>query len=544
MDLNQPHARVDASRFTMIPGADIPRSKFDTSHRLKTTFNFDYLIPIYIDEVLPADIHQGEVTVFARLATPLFPIMDNITLETFFFFVPSRLLWTNWVKLQGERANPSDSIDYTVPYIQSPNGGFAEYGIYDYFGLPTKLTAGQNVQINALPLRAYALIYDEWFRDENLQTSTKPSTGDGPDLYTAYTLFKRNKKHDYFTSALPWPLKGGTEVALPLGGQAPVRGITLHSSVDPTDGTPGAGSYEWGGATPSGWSGHTAGTNLLFRTASGATSNLGPVIFADLSAATGATINALRLAVQTQRLLERDARGGTRYTEILRSHFGIEPQDARLQRPEYIGGGRTYVDTQAIPQTVADRKASDNTVNNPLGALGAAATASDQHSFTLHAQEHGYIIGLANVSGEVSYQQGLHRLWTRRTRYEFYMPVFAFLGEQAIRNDEIYATGTDATDTAVFGYQERWAEYKYKPNRVTGAFRSTSTGNIDEWHLAEEFATAPALNSTFIQQNTPTARIFAGTVTNNVQVLLDTVMDVEMTRAMPMFSVPGMMDHF
>lgn len=551
MDLNKRMPRIDPSRFSMVPRQDIPRSTFVTTHSHKTTFQSSYLVPIHVDEVLPGDVHQGQVTIFARLATPLFPIMDHLELETFFFFVPNRLLWDNWRKMMGERDNPGDSISYTVPITSSPAGGFALTSVYDYMGLPTvgtgagALLGTDVIQCNVLPLRAYNLIWNEWFRDQNLQGQVYFTRGDGPDTSTNYALLRRNKKPDYFTSALPWPLKGGAEVPLPLGGTANVKGIGISSTQSVTaTGVPPGTTIETGGTNATGWAGYysTAGATFFMR-AAGTSAGSAPQIVADLSTATGMTINAIRLAFQTQRLLERDARSGTRYTELLRSHFGVTPEDQRLQRPEYIGGGRTTVQTQAIPQTSA------TSGSNVLGQLGAAATATDQHSFSYSATEHGYIIGLANVRADLTYQQGRHRMWTRQTRYDFYWPVFAFLGEQAIRQDEIYAVGDTGTfggtNATVFGYQERWAEYRHRPSRITGLFRSTAAGTIDPWHLAQKFTTAPALNATFIQENVPLSRaLAAGSAVDNMQILFDSVFTIRTTRPMPMFSVPGNMDRF
>lgn len=546
MDLNRRMPRVDSSRYSMIPSASIPRSKFITRHTHKTTFQTGYLIPIMIEEVLPGDIHEGHVQIFARLATLIFPIMDNVWLETFFFFTPNRIVWTNWKRMMGERINPSDSISYTVPLTSSPVNGFAVCSIYDYFGLPTVgQMPGGTVYANALPFRMYNLIWNEWFRDQNLQNSVAANTGDGPDSNADYTLLRRNKKHDYFTSGLPWPLKGGTEITLPMGGQAPIRGVALPNGIDPTDGTPAA-SYGFAGYSTemTGWAGYVPGNALYFRTTSGAASNLGHQIYADLSSATGATINALRLAAQTQVFLERDARSGTRYTELLRAHFGVLPEDSRLQRPEYIGGGKTLINVQAIPQTNADRNATTNALNNPLGALGGTAVANDRHSFQLFAKEHGFIIGLVHVTADITYQQGMRRQWTRQTRLDYYWPEFAHLGEQAIRLDEIYAQGT-ASDSTVFAYQERWAEYRDRPSQITGMFRSTTASTIDTWHLSQKFTAAPALNTSFIQDNPPLSRVLsAGTGADNMQVLFDSVFEIASTRAMPMFSTPGMMDRF
>ena len=544
MDLNRRQPRVDPSRFAMVPRSDIPRSTFVTTHSLKTTFQTGYLIPILVDEVLPGDVHRGELTVFARLATPVFPIMDGMTLETFFFFVPNRLLWDNWTKMMGERTNPADSISYTVPQHVSTGTGFAVASLEDYLGLPTDSTQmTQAVSVNVLPLRGYYFIWNEWFRDQNLQNSLIWSKGDTPSSEGGFVLQRRNKRHDYFTSALPWPLKGGVDVTIPLSGNAAVGGIGVTTTgAAPTAGNP-ANTLETAGLA-SGWAAHylpAHASNLTLRATSTA-AGAGPQIYADLSTATGQTINALRLAFQTQRLLERDARSGTRYTELLRAHFGVQPEDSRLQRPEYIGGGRANINTQAVPQTSATGLTGGT---SPLGALGAAATATDQHSYSYHATEHGYIIGIAHATGDVTYQQGMHRMWTRSTRYDFYWPVFAHLGEQAIRNDELYVTGVDATDTAVFGYQERWAEYRHRPSRITGLFKSQSAGNIDEWHLAQEFSSQPALNTAFIEDNPPFSRVLAaGAAANNMQILFDSVFKIKTTRPMPMFSVPGNIDRF
>lgn len=544
-NLNRRLPRVDTTRFSMVPRPDVPRSTFVTSHTVKTTFDTGFLVPIHVDEVLPGDVHRGEMTVFARLATPLFPIMDEMTLETFFFFVPARLVWDNWRRMMGERLSPSDSISYTVPQHLSPLGGFGVTSLFDYFGLPTvgQVDPTRKVSVNALPLRAYNLIYNEWFRDENLQGPLAVWKTDGPDPDGSYFLVRRNKKHDYFTSALPWPLKGGQEVSLPLSGTAPVNGIAFASGSTPQPSGALVGPYfQTDGTSAGSWTNYypstATGEKIVFRAEHGGNDAL-PMIYADLSTATGATINALRLAVQTQKLLERDARSGTRYTELLRAHFGVTPEDYRLQRPEYIGGGRTRLQTSAIPQT------SSTDATSPLGSLGAAGTIADQHEFSYSATEHGYIIGLAHVGAELTYQQGLHRMWTRLTRYDFYWPAFAHLGEQAVRNDEIYCTGNPDTDLQVFGYQERWAEYRHRPSRITGLFRSTSAGTIDPWHLSQRFTALPTLNATFIEDNPPTSRVLAaGSQANGMQILFDSVFRIRTTRPLPMFSVPGMMDRF
>lgn len=523
----------------MVPRADVPRSTFHTMHTHKTTFHSGYLVPIYVDEVLPGDVHKGDVTVFGRLATPLFPIMDNMKLETFFFFVPSRLVWDNWKKMMGEQANPGDSIAYTVPQCVSPSNGFAVCSIGDYFGLPTvgMLVSAGTVSVNAMPLRAYNLIWNEWFRDENLNNSVVVSKGDGPDASTQYALLRRNKRHDYFTSCLPWPLKGGTTISLPLGGFAAVNPIIPGVSTFQLQGgnhppmTPRADATTVGQTLVNAMWLEGSGDNEPNTSLHWLTSGLQ----ADLSTATGATINAMRLAVATQQLLEKDARGGTRYTELLKQHFGVTPEDARLQRPEYIGGGQTDIQTSAVPQTSAQIAAG-----TPLGTLGAAGIMNGQHRFSYHATEHGYIIGLIHCGADLTYQQGLHKMWTRKTRYDFYWPTFAHLGEQVVKQGELYVIG-DANDDNVFGYQERWAEYRHRPGRITGMFKSPSAGAIDQWHLAQRFLAAPLLNPTFIQDNPPVDRVIAaGQTADNMQILFDSVFKIASTRPLPTFSVPGL----
>ena len=528
---------VSSHSFAMVPKAEIPRSSFDTQYAHKTTFDGGYLVPIYCDEVLPGDMHNVKATMFARLATPLFPVMDNLHLDTFFFFVPNRLVWTNWVKFMGEQANPSDSISYVVPQIDSPEGGYAVGSLFDHFGLPTagQITGSNQVTHNALPLRAYNLIYNEWFRDENLQNSVVVNTGDSGDDVSDYTMLRRGKRKDYFTGALPWPQKGQS-VTLPLGTEAPIFGKNM-----PFDGTNSGNNRI--NITNSAGVVKGIGTDNTNTALYGLTSAVGTgQLFADLSSATAATVNQLRQSFQIQKLLERDARGGTRYTELLRAHFGVTPQDYRLQRPEYIGGGSTYVNVNPIAQTSATSISGGAT---PLGNLAAMGTAlASGHGFTYHAQEHGYIIGLVNVRADLTYQQGLPKMWSRETRYDFYFPVFAHLGEQAVLNKEIYVTGT-STDDDVFGYQERWAEYRYKPSQITGLFKSTSSGTIDPWHYAQKFTSLPTLNSTFIQETPPIDRTTAvGAAANGQQFLMDAFFDCKMARPMPMYSVPGLIDHF
>ena len=515
-NLSYSQPSVNVHDFAMIPRPDIPRSRFriQTSH--KTAINAGLLYPFYVDEVLPGDTFNMRATVFGRISTPIFPVMDNLYLETFFFFVPNRLVWKNWVKMMGQQDNPSDSISYVVPTVT----GVHNYNtLGDFFGLPT----AQSIVSNALPFRAYNLIFNEWFRDQNLVSSVPVNRdSDGPDNLADYVLRRRGKRHDYFTSALPWVQKFAA-TPLPLGVSAPVVGI-------------GAPSFTTASGTR--WLAHAGGDDIWRAggvTAAGTATWATPNLVADLSAATAATINQLRQAFQVQKLLERDARGGTRYTELVRSHFGVTSPDARLQRPEYIGGGRSVVQFEAIPQT-------SQTDATPQGRLSAAGTVlGSDHGFHYSSTEHGYIIGLLNIRADMSYQQGQRRLWSRSTRFDFYFPVFANLGEQAILNREIYYQNS-AADNQVFGYQERWAEYRYHPAYVTGLMRSTSPLPLDAWHLAQRFTSLPTLNETFIGEDPPVARVVA--VPSQAHFLIDAFFDCSVARPMPMYSVPGLVDHF
>lgn len=517
--------------FSRAPQAAIPRSQFNRSHGLKTTFDAGYLVPILADEMLPGDTFNLRLHAFARMATPIFPIMDNLYLETFFFAVPYRLVWDNWEKFNGYQVNPGDSTDFVIPQTTAPvSTGIVEGTLCDYFGIPTAVA---ELPFNSLHLRAYNLIWNEWFRDENMQDSVPVPKGDGPDNYTDFTLLRRGKRYDYFTSCLPFPQKG-PDVALPLGSTAAIQAtgeiLSLYSGttvgqVAVTTGTdPDTMKWEAASGVPN--------SKLRF----GPAGTVVDSIEVDLTDATVATINDLRLAFQTQKLYERDARGGTRYTEIIKSHFGVTSPDMRLQRPEYLGGGSTPVIINPVAQTSA------TTGTNALGDLAAYGVCAPQgHGFTYSATEHCLLIGLVSVRADINYQQGLERMWSRQTRLDFYWPALSHIGEQAVLNKEIYAKN-DANDDLVFGYQERYAEYRYKPSMITGLFRSNATGSLDAWHLAQDFATLPQLNDEFIVENPPMSRIQA--VNTEPDFLFDGFFQYKCARPMPVYAVPGLVDHF
>lgn len=545
--------------FSQIPSTQIPRSVFDRSHGYKTTFNSGYLVPFYVDEVLPGDSFKLTATLFARLATPIVPFMDNLYLETFFFFVPNRLVWDNWQKFNGEQKNPTDSTDFLIPTVSGTN--VQNQTLWDYFGLPTNVNAA--LKVNALPFRAYNLIFNEWFRDENLQESLKVPTGDGPDNLSDYNLIRRGKRHDYFTSCLPWPQKGpGVEISI--GGSANVAGslsswpgsipynLTATGGATVTPSTislslyPETVSASTGNSTTatfgqtsflaSDFTAKTTRGNVTVTATRGDISGFGFTGKADLSSAVPISINDLRQAFQIQKLYERDARGGTRYTEILRSHFGVISPDARLQRPEYLGGSSARISINPVQQTSATNETT------PQGNLAAFGVVSDSfHGFSKSFVEHGYVFGFVNVRADLTYQQGLNRMWSRQGRFDFYWPVLAHLGEQAVLNKEIYAQGTD-DDDKVFGYQERYAEYRYYPGQITGKFRSTDPQPLDSWHLAQKFSSLPTLSSQFIQDNPPVERVVA--VTSEPQFLFDSYIRLKCARPMPVYSVPGLVDHF
>jgi len=549
--------------FSRIEAPNVQRSVFDRSSSLKTTFDSAFLVPMFIDEILPGDTVRMQATFFARLQTLRYPIMDNVFLDTFWFFVPSRLLWNHWEEFNGALTDVEDTptfTDYEIPRLAAGETWIDVGLVGDYFGLPIPdLDHEDGIQsiqsINALPFRAYRLIYNEWFRDENLQDKESWTNDDGPDSLAdcGRHLLKRGKRKDYFTSCLPWPQKGEA-VTIPLGGTAPVIGDGYAMGLYPGNGNgdlylnfmndtgqngilsvKNAGGAV--GGTPTG--SFPTGDSLLGLHHTAAKSH----VIADLSEAGNITVNLLRESLAIQEMLERDARGGTRYVEMLKSQFGVTSPDFRLQRPEYLGGQSTRIDVRQVAQTSGSpASVSIDYGGTPQGNLSAYTSVESGSGFNKSFTEHGFLIGLVNVRSDITYQNQIRKLWSRSTREDHYIPALAHLGEQAVLNKEIFYTGVEETDNAVFGYQERWAEYRYFPNMVTGLFRSANSVSLDVWHLASDFGTVPALNDEFIEDAPPLDRVI--TVTDQPQVIMDALFSMKHARPMPTFSTPGLMARF
>lgn len=562
--------KTQVNQFQMLPSATVPRSSFSRSHGWKGTLDAGYLVPFYVDEVVPGDTFKVKTSLLARLATPLTPFMDNVYVDTHFFFVPNRLLWTHWVNMMGERVDPDDSIDYLVPMDKAPAGGFTVGSLYDYFGVPTGVAG---IEVNSLWRRAYYRIWNEWFRDENLQDSNEYGLDVGDSGRTLdFSLVRRAKFHDYFTSALPWPQKGDA-VTLGLTGTQSVSGesatFTLNNTwydeeADLALNRTNQVAYNQTGV------GNVGSTTLVSKPVLPADGQVNPwavtlydptnlgaktetTSYIDLrnvslqgsldglyvntsSDAALLSINDIREGFQLQKLLEKDARGGSRYIEQILVHFGVRSPDARLQRPEYLGGSHSRVYVNAVAQT------SSTDAQTPQGNLAAYGVATDSfHGFTKSFTEHGVIIGLVSIRADLTYQQGINRMFSREKRFDYYYPVFAHLGEQAILNKEIYAQGTD-DDDGVFGYQERYAEMRYYPSVITGKMRSTYAQSLDVWHLAQKFDSLPTLSSEFIEENPPIDRVIA--VQDEPQFIMDAYFDITAIRPMPLYGTPGLVDHF
>lgn len=531
--------------FTQNPQVGVSRSRFKRNSDNKTTFNTGDLIPVYLDEVLPGDTHQLDVACVMRMATPIFPVMDNAFCDFYFFFVPNRLLWEHWKEFMGENKETAwtPKTEYSVPQVTAPTGGWEEGTLADYLGLPTKV---EGISVSALPGRAYGLIYNEWFRNQNVTQPTlvevtdATTTGKNDGSATndsAITLakpLKAAKVFDYYTGALPEPQKG-EPVTLPLGGVAEThlyKTEDLKERVNDSGGTYGFLGQTIFGDRPYTMFDHekTIGIPKVENTAQ--ESFLG----ADLSNVTAATINQLRQAFQIQKLLEKDARGGTRYREVLREHFGVISPDSRMQIPEYLGGYRLPINVSQVIQT----SSSDDT--SPLGNTAAlSVTTMNKPMFTKSFTEHGFIMGLAVVRTDQTYQQGIERMWSRKGRYDYYWPVLANIGEQAILNKEIYAQG-NAKDNEAFGYQEAWADYRYKPNKVTGLFRSNAQQSLDAWHYAQDYDKLPTLSTTWMEQGEAEMKRTLA-VQSQPDFIADFYFMNKTTRCMPVYSIPGLIDH-
>lgn len=533
---------VDAHRFAMVPRNDVPRSAFDISFYHKTTFDAARLIPIYVDEVLPGDSLRLNLTAFCRLSTPIVPVMDNLIMETFFFFVPNRLVWSKWERFMGEQASITDTTTFLVPQTVIPVASTGFDSLADFMGITLNETALSSISVSALPFRAYNQICNAWFRDQDLSNLLTEDTGDGPDV-TAYGVAYRAKRYDYFTSARPWPEKQiNADQVSNMGPRSHATGnfTFMHSGVKsaiPVTGigvTAGTGAASGGAQIETGnrtltWPNQFDGADVWIRST--------PFDVPDVRV----LVNDIRTGFMIQSMMEKNARGGSRYAEIVRSHFGVISPDARLQRPEYLGGGRSFVTVNPIAQTSASGITGSATVLGEQAGVGYAVAS--RHGFSHSFTEHGVLLGLVSVRADLTYQNGIERMWFRRTQFDFYWPSLAHLGEQAILSKEIFCDGS-ANDDNVFGYQERWSEYKYKPSRVSGLFRSTEPAPIDMWHFAQNFGSRPVLNEAFVLQDPDPIDRVLQVETNGCQFLFDGLFDLRWVRAMPMRSIPGVGSRF
>lgn len=553
--------------FSFVPATNIQRSVFNAPETYKSAFDAGQLIPFYCDEVVPGDTFSVKASMFARLATPIYPIMDNMYLDTFYFYVPNRILWDNWKAFMGEQEDVMDPVEYLVPVVNSTNLGFTTNSIFDYMGIPVGVP---NLDVDALHLRAYNLIYNEWFRDQNLIEKVPNIRGDN-DIESNYEILYRCKKHDYFTSCLPWPQAGeGIDIpitgdSLPVFGNGKALGLMGKASGTPSryglykDSDPYTGNFTSEAFNTNAGDQITediykpdqnTSVGLISKALldSGSYDYSASGVYADMTEAVYSSVNELRLAMQMQRMLERDARGGHRYVEIVRSHFGVVSPDGRQQRPEFLGGSTTRINVYPVQQT------SESSANSKLGSLAAFGVMTDTNGFNKSFTEHGVLIGICSVRADLTYSQGLHKMWSRQTKYDFLWPSLANIGEQAVLNREIYAQGNNVlnaeaspVDEDVFGYQERYGEYRYGFSKITGVMRPTVTaGNasLAAWHLSEKFDNLPALNQAFITDNTASVIDRAIAVSGQPQILFDCFLEKKMARPLPTFSVPGLMDHF
>jgi hypothetical protein len=518
--------------FDKVPSANIDRSSFNRSHGSKFTCDAGLIVPIFVDEVLPGDTFNCRLIAFGRLSTPIFPIMDNVHISTHFFFVPNRLIWNNWERFNGEQDNPGDSTDYNIPLIAvKPEVN----SVADYFGLPL----GKTMNVSALPFRSHNLIFNDWFRDENLQPSLAVPVNDGPDSQSDYNIERSRKRKDYFTGCLPWPQKGTASFIADTGNLAVTTtsvpnypfGHAFHFETD-------TGRQGVFGSKANDWNVKFDREALVHETLYHAPDADGLDIKSTsvLTGSVHTTVNALREAIAVQRMLERDARGGTRYIEIIKSQFGVVSPDSRLQRPEYLGGGHSRLDVSQVAQT------SNTNSTSPQGNLSGFGTAElHGHGFKKSFTEHGHVLGYMVVRADLTYSQGINRMWSRKTRFDFYWPAFAHLGEQAVLNKEIYYNG-DSDDDKVFGYQERHAEYRYKPSSIHGKLRSSSSGSLDAWHLSQFFSSRPSLSLGFVQDQPPFDRVVA--VPSEPTFIFDCYFKLICARPLPTYGVPGGMSNF